>query len=185
MTNSLENSYSILEKNVIDTIHEWQVKLGYTKEMMRIYYNRDSLEHLVGMEFDTNEEAKEFLIEWRESVVGRLGKIRLSNNGQRFCIAVPVEGIEYVYKYKQGNAFLVELMEVLKKPTVTIEDVVAVFKKQSNDVIVEKADHDEFDYVVYYKDNEDDKFRYCFSFGEMGAFYHRFLEYDYSTIRGE
>ena len=95
MTNSLEESYSTLEKNVIDTIHEWQVKLGYTQEMMRIYYNRDSLEHLVGIEFGTNEAAKEFLISWREQITLQLGKIRLSNNADRFCIAVPVEGVDY------------------------------------------------------------------------------------------
>ena len=177
-----EKAYRLLENNVIDTIHEWQVKLGYTEEMIRIYYNRDSLEHLVKLQLPTVKEAKEFLITWRESVKNHLGEVHLSNKGERFCIGIPAEGTKYVHEQKKGSTFLRDLMEGLKDPSCTIEQILEVFKKQSPNVICEKVTGEEFDYVIYY-DDDVDSFRYCFSLGEMGAFYHRFLEYDYQTIR--
>ena len=176
-----EEAYLLLENNVIDTIHEWQVKLGYTEEMIRIYYNRDSLEHLVKWELPTVKEAKEFLIAWRESVKNHLGEIHLSNKEERFCIGIPVTGTKYVHEQRKGSRFLIDLMEVLKEPSCTIEKILEVFKKQSPNVICEKATGEEFDYVIYFEDDVD-SFRYCFSLGEMGAFYHRFSEYDYQTI---
>lgn len=181
MTKSL--AFQTLEKNVIDIIHEWQVKLGYTEETIHVYYNLDSLEHLVGIPFKTKEDAKAFLIEWRSSVKEHLGEIKLSNKGERFCIAVPGAGTCYVYENKQGNTFLLKLMEVIRKEDCNIDDVLEIFKGVSSDVICEKADGQEFDYVVYFKDKAIDGFRYCFSFGELGAFYHRFSEYDYLTIK--
>ncbi|WP_455714828.1 DUF3877 family protein [Anaerosporobacter sp.] len=178
-----EEAYQLLEKNVIDTIHEWQVKLGYTEEMIRIYYNRDSLEHLVKLSLPTVVEAKEFLIDWRETVKDRLGKVHLSNKEERFCIGVPADGTKYVYEKKKESTFLTDLMKVLKEPSCTIEQILGVFKKQSPNVVCEKVTGEEFDYVIYYEDYALDSFRYCFSFGQMGAFYHRFSEYDYQTIR--
>lgn len=178
-----EEAYRLLENNVIDTIHEWQVKLGYTEEMIRIYYNRDSLEHLVMLQLPTIKEAKSFLIAWREQVKSHFGEVHLSNNGERFCIGIPAEGTKYVHEQRKGSTFLIDLMEVLKESSCTIEQILEVFKKQSSGVICEKATDEEFDYVIYYEDEDVDSFRYCFSLGEMGAFYHRFSEYDYQTIR--
>ena len=74
-------------------------------------------------------------------------------------------------------------MEVLKESTCSIEQILEVFKKRSPNVICEKAVDEEFDYVIYYENDSFDSFRYCFSLGEMGAFYHRFSEYDYQTVR--
>lgn len=178
-----EEAYQLLENNVIDTIHEWQVKLGYTEEMIRIYYNRDSLEHLVKLPLPTILEAKEFLIAWRETIQDHLGKVHLSNNEERFCIGIPAEGTKYVHEQRKGSTFLLNLMEVLKEPTCSIEQILEVFKKRSPNVICERAVDEEFDYVIYYENDALDSFRYCFSLGEMGAFYHRFSEYDYQTVR--
>ncbi|WP_167956940.1 DUF3877 family protein [Anaerosporobacter faecicola] len=182
MNELTQNAYRRLEKNVIDTVHEWQVKLGYAEEMIHIYYNRDSLEQLVGLSLPTVEEAKAFLIQWREAIEGRFGQVKLSNKGERFCVGIPAQGTRYVHECKKDNTFLLELMEVIKKPACTIDDVMVVFKKQKPEVICEKANGDEFDYVIYYPDYEEDPYRYCFSFGQMGAFYHRFTPYDYQTI---
>ncbi|WP_310604740.1 DUF3877 family protein [Anaerosporobacter sp.] len=176
-----EAAYQLLEKNIIDTIHEWQVKLGYTEEMIRIYYNRDSLEHLVKLPLPTVVEAKAFLIEWRETAE-HFGKIRLSNKEERFCIGIPAEGTKYIYELKKRSTFLIDLMKILKESDCTIEHVMEVFKKQSEDIICEHVEGEEFDYVIYYADETMDAFRYCFSFGEMGAFYHRFSAYDFETI---
>lgn len=180
---SREEAYKLLEKNVIDTIHEWQVKLGYTEEMIRIYYNRDSLEHLVKFPMPSVEDGKEFLIAWRETVKNHLGKVHLSNKEERFCIGIPAEGTKYVYEIKKESTFLTDLMKVLKEPSCTIEQILEVFKKQSPNVICENVKGEEFDYLIYFEDSTFDPFRYCFSLGQMGAYYHRFSEYDYQTIR--
>ena len=42
--------YSRLEKGIMDFIQEEQVKLGYRKEKIRLYYPLSSLKHFLGEE---------------------------------------------------------------------------------------------------------------------------------------
>ena len=42
-----------LEQNLYDTVREWQLKLGYQREEMRLYYPEESLLELL----DTTKEA--------------------------------------------------------------------------------------------------------------------------------
>ena len=55
--------YSRLEKGIMDFIQEEQVKLGYRKEKIRLYYPLSSLKHFLGEEVSgksTEELEKEF-----------------------------------------------------------------------------------------------------------------------------
>lgn len=46
----MEQEYQKLEQNLIDLIKEEQMKLGYQKETIRLYYPADSLLRLLGKE---------------------------------------------------------------------------------------------------------------------------------------
>ena len=173
--------YKHLEKNICDTIHEGQVKLGYAKECVRIYYFVASLESLLGVKVADEAEMDEILKEFQRQAKEELGNIDISHQGKRFCFAVPEQGVDYIYETYKENVFLKTLIEVLAKPDCQIEDIMKVFTAQSEHVVCEKMEA-EFDYVIYYKEKELDEFRYCFSIGEMGAYYHRFTEDDYKSI---
>lgn len=56
--------YSRLEKGIMDFIQEEQVKLGYRKEKIRLYYPLSSLKHFLGEEVSgksTEELEKNFM----------------------------------------------------------------------------------------------------------------------------
>ncbi len=174
--------YAHLEKNICDTIHEGQVKLGYADEMVRIYYFLSSLNGLLGTNAKSVEEMDGLLESFETFVAPRLGKVLVSHEGERYCFLVSREGVSYIYETYKENKFLKQLIAVLQNPTCTIEEIKTVFTEKSEDVIVEKTPEEEFDYVIYYKDTAIDEFYYCFSIGEMGAYYHRFTKYDYQSV---
>lgn len=51
----MELAYQKLEQNLIDLIKEEQMKLGYQKETIRLYYPADSLLRLLGKELSIEE----------------------------------------------------------------------------------------------------------------------------------
>lgn len=174
--------YKHLEKNICDTVHEGQVKLGYVKECVRIYYFLASLENLLGVKVKDEWEMAKVLQEFHKVRDPRLGELVISHEGKRFCFTIPEQGVTYIYESYKENVFLKHLMECLSDPNCQIEDIIKVFKEQSDSVICEKTEGAEFDYVLYFEDKEIDEFRYCFSIGQMGAYYHRFTEADYQSI---
>ena len=48
--------YSRLEKGIMDFIQEEQVKLGYRKEKIRLYYPLSSLKHFLGEDSQAGQE---------------------------------------------------------------------------------------------------------------------------------
>lgn len=174
--------YKHLEKNICDTVHEGQVKLGYVKECVRIYYFVASLENLLGVKVKDEWEMAQVLQEFHKEQDPRLGELVISHEGKRFCFAIPEQGVTYIYESYKENVFLKHLMECLSVPNCQIEDIIKVFKEQSDSVICEKTEGAEFDYVLYFEDKAIDEFRYCFSIGQMGAYYHRFTEADYQSV---
>ena len=57
--------YERLEKSLIDLVKEEQAKLGYRKEMIRLYYPLSSLNHFMETNADS-EEMQELLADFRK-----------------------------------------------------------------------------------------------------------------------
>ena len=57
----MEQEYQKLEQNLIDLIKEEQMKLGYQKETIRLYYPVDSLLRLLGKELSIEKLQQEQL----------------------------------------------------------------------------------------------------------------------------
>ena len=170
-----------LENNIMDMMEEQQLKLGYMKETTRLYYPLSSLNRFLETEY-TAEEMLQNMQEFCQTVETRLGDVEISRKGERFCILIPPEGAEYVHLCGVSNVFLAELIEMVRKHDTTIEEVLALFSKYSSRVVKEKANHGEFDYLVYFEDGKPDAYYYCIAKEGPHVTYHRYTKEDYEDF---
>ncbi len=174
-----------LEENIKSTIYEGLLKLGYqNNESFSIYYDLDLLNHLLLSSFDSNETCLNYLQEFKTFAEQDLLDIEISLERNRFKFSVDKDGIEYIYKH-ENNPFLNDLIQTVSTHSFHLEDILAIFKRYSDEYICEEIDNDEFQYVLYFKDSKMDKFKYCFTFDEMGGYYHRLLDFSFNKILNE
>lgn len=175
-------NYEVLEKVICDTIKEEQIKLGYEKETIRLYYPMSSLANILEEEISDPVRLTEVLTAFAELAEPRLGRIEISHKEERFCILIPPEGAAYVHEHYKDNPFLVELIEAVRQHDCTLEQLLEVFRKYSEHVECEKSKTDEFDYVIYFAEDTGDDYRYCVKFEHGHAIYHRFLKQDFQNL---
>ena len=173
--------YKHLEKNISDMIYEGMVKLGDKGgENVSIFYDNALLCYLLGL--DKNDNAKDYFDEFKESVKNTIGEIDIKPSNGRFQFTVNSKGTKYIYDNNSKRTFLKDLIKALNERNCTLADIIDIFKKENENVIVEEIDNSEFQYVIYFADKNIDEFRYCFTFDSMGKYYHRLLEYDFDKI---
>lgn len=173
--------FSRLEKNIVDLIEEQQIKLGYLSETIRLYYPLSSLNRLVGGAY-TAEEMLEALEIFCREAEERYGRIQVSEKKERFCLAVPPKGSDYIHYHMGKNEFLREFIEKIRSHGCTLEEILGVFRRYSDRVHVEKMDNGEFDYLVYFEEGEPDDFWYCLTLEEDHMIYHRYTRDDYQDF---
>lgn len=178
----IDMSYETLKHHLIDVIKEEQIKLGYRKEVIRLYYPKESLEHLLGLGILEYTDFKKELLTFAAFVEPELGKLGFSRKENRFCIVIPEEGVEYVHEQISDRVFLEEFIQTIGRHGCTLEEIHQVFLKHSSRVQLEKMDHDEFHYLLYFQDGDPDDYRYCIRFEEEHAIYHRFTPTDYGAF---
>lgn len=174
-------NFDALKKNLIDIIKEFQIKLGYAETSMGLYYPLDSLNRLLDADLSL-DEMQEVLFDFSESVKETLGNIICTHEGARFCFMIPAEGVSYVYHKTKNNPFLREFIAQSEKTDCTIDDFVNIFQRHSDNVICEKMNHGEFDYLIYFEDGVPDDYRYCIKFEGNHTIYHRFTPKDYEAF---
>jgi hypothetical protein len=174
--------FSRLENNIYDVIKEEQVKLGYRKEVIRLYYPLQSLNRFLKSNL-TIEEMHPVLKDFSKTIEDKLGKTEFSNEGERFCFCFSPEASEYIYSHTEQQGFLYDFIRTISRHCVSMEEVVEQFKKYSDHVHVEKVSHGEFDYLVYFEDGKPDDFRYCLTDEGCHIIYHRFTVEDYEDFR--
>lgn len=174
-------NYDNLEQNVLDAIEEQQLKLGYLGETVRLYYPLSSLNRF--LDTDCNiEDMKMVLQEFSAETKERLGGVKVTNRGERFCIAVPPKGAEYIHHHLKTDGFLADLIKTLQQHDVTLEEVLGQFSKHSEQVHVEEVTNGEFDYLVYFENGVPDRYRYCISVEGNHIIYHRYTPEDYEEF---
>lgn len=174
--------FSELEQNICDIIKEEQVKLGYRKEVIRLYYPLASLNHFLKSELSV-ADMKKVLTEFCSLMEDKIGKTEISNQGERFCFSFSPEVSEYIYTHTEQEGFLYDFIKTVSGHNVSVEDVICQFKKYSDCVHVEKMTHGEFDYLVYFEDGKPDSFRYCLKQEGCHMIYHRFTVDDYKDFK--
>ena len=182
---SKEAGFINLEENIETTIYEGLLKLGYqNNESFSIYYDLDLLNHLLHTAFDSKEVCLNYLQEFKTYAAKHLFDLEIFLERNRFKFTVPKDGIAYIYK-NENNPFLKDLIQTVNTHSFTLEDILAIFSRYTDEYVCEKIDNDEFQYVLYFKDSSMDKFKYCFTFDEMGGYYHRLLDFSFDKILNE
>lgn len=174
-------NYSKLEQNIIDMIQEEQIKLGYRKETIRLYYPLLSLNRLLEVNCSV-EQMCEALGSFCSHTEDRLGRIQVSHQKERFCLAIPAHGSEYVHMHKGDTSFIRDFIHTISRHGVTMKEVLQQFYKYSDNVHAEKLENGEFDYLVYFEDGVPDAFRYCLTDEGCHIIYHRFTAEDYKDF---
>jgi len=173
--------FTRLKKNISDIIKEQQIKLGYRKEAVRLYYPLQSLNRLLGTELNENE-MQSVLESFAESVEDEFGNINISCNNGRFCFLFPEKASEYIHTHAEEKGFLHDFITAVSKHNISVDEIVEVFKKYSDCVHFEKVDNGEFDYLIYFENGEPDDYRYCLTDEGDHIIYHRFTLEDYNDF---
>ena len=191
----LQYNYDNLQRSLIDVITEEQAKLGYYREDIRLYYPLSSLNHFFGTNVGADEmqcildgkgkgETDHDMIAggMNEILSDKLGMVEVSHRGDRFCFHIPPEGVEYVHENTTENEFIRELVQLVAKHGCTIDQVYELFQAHSDQVGREKMNNGEFDERIWFKNDVDDPYFYCFKQEGEHMIYHRFLPEDYEDF---
>ena len=172
--------YERLEKSLIDLVKEEQAKLGYRKEMIRLYYPLSSLNHFMETNADS-EEMQELLADFPKAAEDIFGEVGITHSKDRFCFALSEKASEYVHENMKPNEFIKELVELVAKHGCTMEDIEVLFRSHSDKIVAEPMDNGEFDRMIRFEEGED-KYYYCFKDEGCHIIYHRFLPEDYADF---
>lgn len=189
----LQYNYDNLQRSLIDVIKEEQAKLGYYREDIRLYYPLSSLNHFFGMNVGADEmqlildgtgeqDHTPIATGMNEALSDKLGMVEVSHRGDRFCFHIPPEGVEYVHENTTENEFIRELVQLVAKHGCTIDQVYELFQAHSDRVGREKMNNGEFDERIWFKNDVDDPYFYCFKQEGEHMIYHRFLPEDYEDF---
>lgn len=177
-----EINYAALKKNVTDVIKESQIKIGYTPNPVSLNYPVDSLNNLLGTDYNA-EEMGSALENFNMYVKDDLGEIQFSLHEGKYCLTIPAKGVSYVHENVQDSGFLTDLISLLTTcRNISIGDVLKVFHKYSDHVSCTKVENDEFNYLVYFEDGEPDDYRYCIDIDLGHVTYHRVTPKDYDDL---
>lgn len=189
----LQYNYDNLQRSLIDVIKEEQAKLGYYREVIRLYYPLSSLNHFFGTNVGADEMQRildgtgeqdhtPIATGMNEALSDKLGMVEVSHRGDRFCFHIPPEGVEYVHENTTENEFIRELVQLVAKHGCTIEEVYQLFTKHSGHVRREPMENGEFDVRIWFEDVAEDTYYYCFKQEGEHMIYHRFLPADYEDF---
>ena len=174
--------YSRLITNIIDVLKEEQIKLGYQREKVQLYYPLKSLNRFLGTRLH-RDEMLEALAGFKDEVRSSLGDVDITVDGKRFCFYIPPEGTEYVHLHTENPEFLTSLIRMVERHGTTMDEVTALFRQYSDHVCITKMPADEeFDYLVYFEDGKPDAYRYCLTDEGGHVIYHRYTEDDYRDL---
>lgn len=172
-------------ENIIEQIKEAQLKLGYEKEVIRLYFPAASLGGLLQIPYSRGKELLDFLKKqtvFTDTVLGTIGFSLCKDDRIEVCI--PAEGSVYVHEYVPDPPFLKAIINLFQKNHVlTIDEIRVCFAQFTNNYICEKMKPGmDFDYVLYFPEHKPDSWYYCVRI-EMGhTIYHRFTEEDYRSL---
>lgn len=185
--------YACLAKSLIDIVKEQQAKLGYRKEIVRLYYPLSTLRHFFECAGADNKIATGMISEQQmleilapnnlpKQLTDTIGEIKVTAKNERFCIEIPPEGSEYVHENTADNEFISELIALVGTHGCTMEQITELFYKYSDDIEKKEMQNGEFDCYIRFLNEPDDTYYYCFHDEGCHIIYHRFLPQDYADF---
>lgn len=165
-----------LEKNIIEQIQEAQLKLGFVKETVRLYYPLDSLNAILNIHCREGSEMCRELAALFPDFTFRC-------RDKRIEVSVPPSYVEYVHREMKIPCFLAEMIaQFQKNHHLTLEEIQYIFAEYGEYVCQKMPQGTDFDYVFYFMNPDVDAYYYCIRM-EMGhTIYHRFIKEDYEEL---
>lgn len=171
-----------LERNIIEVIKEFQIKIGYENNPMSLNYPLSSLCGLAGKKC-TVAEMTALMKDFSAYAEPRLGDIGISERDGIFTLVISEKGTAYVNSLISEKEFIYELINTVRCHDSKMEDVLGVFHRHSHNVLVTKMeDNGEFDYKVCFEDGVPDEFIYCLTDEGCHISYHRFTKEDFESL---
>lgn len=193
----MERKRSELEQHIVDTIKEWQMKIGYREESMNLYYPEESLKEMLELSEDASkEDVMRSLERFSEEKRAEYGVLQISEKNGRYCITIPVKGCIYIHENEEDSAFLESFLNAVTDRAPSFDKVRSCFAaaaKQSGETVCEQ-DHgtDGMGRVFYFyrsgneecgsEGSEIDRYVYCVELDDFGMTYHRFTWNDYQKL---
>lgn len=168
-----------LRQNILDSVKECEIKLGYREEPLSLYYPKNVLLELLAV---PEQELEKALADFSGKEKSELGNILITETKEagRYQVTVPKEGVAFVHKNIAASPFVKEFVEKIHNPGMTKDSVVALFKKYSEDVAVEQAGEQEW--VVCFVNPQIDAYVYYIEEDDFGLQYHRFTHQSYRVL---
>lgn len=170
-----------LVENITGQIKEIQFKLGFTREVIRLYYPVESMCRLLGTEYRSGEELLKALGQEKDLFNTGLGSLQFALAKDRIEVCIPIQGAVYVHEQIPDPPFLVGLIALFQeKHDLTCRELCGYFEKTGKEFVCKQMEPGaEFDYVLYFPEGEPDGWFYCVRM-EMGhTVYHRFSREDW------
>ena len=192
----MKQSSVVLEQHIIDTVKEWQIKIGYRREAMNLYYPEESLKDMLGLsENASEEELKKALELFSEETNARFGQLKITGKDGRYCIGIPEAGCEYIHTTVPDSEFLKSFLKVVTGLHPDFEQVRMCFKEVGDKYqeAFAEQDHgtDGMGRVFYFTGKDRcgtpetsriDCYVYCVELDDFGMTYHRFSWHDYQKL---
>lgn len=86
----------LLERNLVEVISEWQDKIGYRSEHLKVYYSGEDLKEILQLEPEMERDDMGRILEAFCMLESRkMGELQVTSQKKQYCIDVPKKGCEY------------------------------------------------------------------------------------------
>lgn len=173
-----------LERHVMDTLKEWQIKIGNFESGIRLYYPKTSLCDYLNLDTDIDNGVLGRQIEEYFRVHANfLGDISVSVNQDRFCIWIGKSGCDYIENNVPVPEFLTNFLEILKSQNMSfIQNYFEEYAKRNQTRVCMEREKDDMGIVLYFEDENIEPYVYCIDQNEFGITYHRFTRNEYRNL---
>jgi hypothetical protein len=175
-----------LYKHIIDSIKEWQLKIGMEDTGIQLYYPKVALCGYFSVpESIENKELAKLVSENLKENAPFLGKPQMTvNKNDRFCFKFSAEACDYIDKHVEMPAFLNDFLTCLKKQS--LEEIRELFKNYADkygDSYHEETEDEEMGHVFFFDSEDTDPYVYCVDDDGIALTYHRFARSDYEQLK--
>ncbi len=177
-----------LAQHMVDTVKEWQCKIGVRKEKMDLFYPLESLKELLQLDpAASTEELEKTLTEFQKENTSLFGKLHFWKEKKRYGIEIPEDGVIHIAETIPDPEFLKSFLKVIQNPASNMDDVcncLQQFAKEKEDVLhQENMVHDGLGSVFYFEKDSTERYVYCVEDDDFGLTYHRFTRKEYENLK--
>ena len=106
-----------LAQHMVDTVKEWQCKIGVRKEKMDLFYPLQSLKQLLQLNpADSTEQLEKTLTEFQKEYEDLVGRLHFWKEKERYGIEIPEEGVIHIAETIPDPEFLEKFLKVIQNP---------------------------------------------------------------------